>query len=50
MYALNQVDRLFGHHRDADATPEEPEKQIGEGRSDEELNAELAELEDDLDE
>jgi len=35
---------MFGHHRDADATPEEPEKQIGEGRTDEELDAELAEL------
>ncbi|WP_256297593.1 winged helix-turn-helix domain-containing protein [Haloarchaeobius salinus] len=47
--SLNQVDRMFGHHRDADANPEEPEKQIGEGRTDEELDAELEELEDDLD-
>ena len=48
--SLNQVDMMFGHHRDADATPEEPEKQIGEGRTDEELDAELAELEDELNE
>lgn len=48
--SLNQVDRLFGHHRDADATPEEPEKQIGGGRTDEELDAELAELEAEVDE
>jgi len=46
--SLNQVDRMFGHHRDPDAAPEEPEKQIGEGRTDEELDAELAELEDDM--
>ena len=48
--SLNQVEMMFGHHRDADATPEEPEKQIGEGRTDEELDAELAALEDELDE
>jgi len=48
--SLNQVDRMFGHHRDTDATPEEPEKQIGEGRTDEELNAELAELESEVNE
>lgn len=46
--SLDQTHRMFGHHRDADAAPEEPEKQIGEGRTDEELEAELAELEDDL--
>lgn len=46
--SLNQVHRLFGHHRDTDATPEEPEKQIGEGHTDEELDAELAELEDSM--
>lgn len=46
--SLNQVHRMFSHHRDEDATPEEPERQIGEGRTDEELEAELAELEDDL--
>ena len=45
---LDQVHRMFGRHRDTDATPEEPEKQIGEGRTDEDLNAELAELEDDI--
>ena len=45
---LNQGHRMFGHHRDADATPEEPKRKIGEGRSDEALDAELAELEDDL--
>ncbi|WP_049917615.1 winged helix-turn-helix transcriptional regulator [Haloferax denitrificans] len=48
--SLNQVNRLFGHHRDADATPEEPDKQIGGGRTDEELDAELAELEAEVDE
>ncbi|QKY19934.1 winged helix-turn-helix transcriptional regulator [Halolamina sp. CBA1230] len=48
--SLNQVDRMFGHHLDADATPEEPEKQIGEDRTDEELDAELAELEGELNE
>jgi len=41
---------MFGHHRDQDATPEEPEDQINEGRTDKELDAELAELEDDLEE
>lgn len=46
---LDQVNRLFGHHRDADATPEEPETQIGGTRTDEELEAELAELEADRD-
>jgi len=46
--SLNQVHRMFGRHRDADATPEEPEKQIGEDRTDAELDAELAELEDDV--
>ena len=45
---LNQANRMFGHHRDANATPEEPEKQIGKGRTDEELDAELAELEDSI--
>ncbi|MFC3960049.1 winged helix-turn-helix domain-containing protein [Halovivax cerinus] len=44
--SLDQVDRLFGHHREADVTPEEPDKQIGEGRTDEELDAELDALED----
>ena len=48
--SLDQVDRMFGHHRDTDTTPEEPEKQIGEDRTDEELDAELTELEDDLNE
>ena len=42
---LDQTHRMFGHHRNADATPEEPEKTLGEGRTDEELEAELAELE-----
>jgi hypothetical protein len=45
---LGQADRMFGHHRNADATPEVPEKQIGGGRSDEDLDAELAALEDEL--
>ena len=35
---------MFGPHRDANATPEEPGKQIGKGRTDEELDAELAEF------
>jgi len=48
--SLEQVDRMFGHHRDADAAPEVPDKQIGEGRTDEELDAELAELEAEVDE
>lgn len=47
---LNQAHRMFGHHRDTDAEPEEPETKIGEDRTDEELNAELTELEDDVDE
>lgn len=46
---LDQVNRLFGSHRDADATPEAPETQLGEGRTDEELEAELEALEDDVD-
>ena len=46
--SLDQVHRMFGHHRDVDASPEEPEKQIGAGRTDEKLDAELAELEDDI--
>jgi DNA-binding MarR family transcriptional regulator len=45
--SLEQADRLFGHHRDEDATPEEPDRQIGDDRTDEELEAELAALEDD---
>lgn len=47
---LNQAQRMFGHHRDVDAKPEEPKTKIGEDRTDEELNAELTELEDDVDE
>jgi DNA-binding MarR family transcriptional regulator len=46
--SLTQVHRMFGRHRDADATPEEPETQIGAGRTDAELDAELAELEDEV--
>jgi hypothetical protein len=41
---------MFGHHRDADATPEEPETKIGEDRTEEALDAELADLEDELNE
>jgi len=51
--SLDQVHRMFGHHRDGDVTPEEPDKLIGESRTDEELEAELDTLEggiDDLDE
>lgn len=43
--SLDQVDRMFGRHRNADVTPEEPEKRIGEGRTDEEFETELEELE-----
>ncbi|PSP93163.1 MarR family transcriptional regulator [Halobacteriales archaeon QS_1_68_44] len=46
--SLTQVHRMFGHHRDSDMALEEPEKQIGAGRTDEELEAELEELEDDI--
>jgi DNA-binding MarR family transcriptional regulator len=46
---LNQAQRMFGHHRDADAEPEEPETKIGEDRTHEELDAELTELEGDVD-
>ena len=44
--SLDQVHRMFGHHRHADATAEEPDTQIDEGRTDDELEAELAALED----
>lgn len=44
--SLEQVHRMFGHHRDADASPEEPETQIGGERTAEELEAELTELEE----
>ncbi|MFD1570530.1 MarR family transcriptional regulator [Halorubrum laminariae] len=46
--SLDQVDRLFGRHRD-DATPETPERRIGADRTDAELDAELDALEDELD-
>jgi len=46
--SLEQAHRLFGHHRGADATPEAPEKQIAEDRTDEALDAELAALEDEI--
>ena len=38
-------ERMFGHHRDAVTMPDVPEKQIGEGRFHEELDAELEALE-----
>ena len=44
---LDQAHRLFGHHRDTDATPEEPDTRIGEGRTDTELSAELTDLDAD---
>jgi DNA-binding MarR family transcriptional regulator len=47
---LTQAHRMFGHHRDADAQPEAPDAQIGDSRTEEELNAELAALEEDVDE
>jgi hypothetical protein len=47
---LDQVDRMFGRHRDEGSSPEEPDDQIGEQRTDEELDAELADLEAELDE
>lgn len=43
--SLDQTHRMFGHHRDEEATPETPEKRIGDGRTDEELDAELEVLE-----
>jgi len=46
---LDQANRLFGHHRESDA-PDEPDKQIGAGRTDDELEAELESLEDELEE
>jgi len=45
--SLNQLYRMFGHHRDSDTIPEEPEKQIGAERTDEELEDVLKELESD---
>jgi len=48
--SLDQLERMFSHHRDADATPEQPETRIGEGRTDAELDAELADLEDEMEE
>jgi hypothetical protein len=42
--SLNQSLQLFGHHRPG-AQPEAPEKQIGHGRTEEELDSELAALE-----
>jgi len=39
---------MFGHHCNADDTPEELETKIGESRTDEDLDVELADLEDDL--
>jgi len=47
--SLDQVHRLFGRHRDGDATPKEAERQIRDDRTDEELEAELEVLEDDRD-
>ena len=47
---LTQAERMFGHHRDADAQPEEPDAQLGHGRTEEELDAELEELEESVDE
>ncbi|WP_223174211.1 MarR family transcriptional regulator [Halorubrum aquaticum] len=47
--SLDQTHRLFGHHRDEETTPETPEKRIGDGRTDEELDAELDALENEMD-
>lgn len=44
--SLSQAHRLFGRHRDADAEPTKPDKQIGERRTEAELDAELDALED----
>ena len=44
--SLEQAHRLFGDHRDADATPEEPDERIGKGRTDRDLKREVEELED----
>lgn len=42
---LDQSHRMFGHHRGPDATPDEPDQLIGAGRTDADLEAELTELE-----
>ena len=47
---LTQTHRMFGHHRDADAQPDEPDTKLGHGRTEGELDAELAELEESVDE
>lgn len=39
---------MFGHHRNTDGTPGEPETKIGESHTDEDIDVELADLEDDL--
>lgn len=46
--SLDQVHRMFGHHRDADATPDAPERQIGDGRTEEDLDTELSALEGEI--
>ena len=48
--SLDQTLRMFSHHRDDDqTTPEEPSKNIGAGKTNAELTAELEELERELD-
>ncbi|GAD53415.1 hypothetical protein MBEHAL_2175 [Halarchaeum acidiphilum MH1-52-1] len=48
--SLDQVHRMFGQHRAPDATPDSPEKQLGENRTDEDLEEELTALENDRNE
>lgn len=43
--SLTQLLRMFGHHREEGVEPEQPETQIGDMHTDEELEAELAALE-----
>lgn len=47
--SINQTKRMFGLHREDDQHPqEEPAKQLGNGVTDAELEAELDELEKEL--
>lgn len=47
--SIDQARRMFGHHREGEV-PEEPSKQLPDAGSDEELEADLEELEEELDE
>lgn len=43
--SLDELHRMFGHHRDAGTAPEKPRSKIGGDRTDQELDAELSRLE-----